>query len=350
MEQVVDNKVEIDARVESAVRRRFGSGERAHVKKMHDRINFACPFCGDSESDPRKKRANVYYDTLTFCCFNSGCPTPRMDAMSFFSRVGETVSDLDVAVSMSRPRQSRRSRSDLSYGVFSGLQSAAVPMDVVVPALRLVPIADSPFASEYLSRRMVTDWSTFRFCPSDSTLWMFNLTPDGRVMGAQCRTFRGTGPKYVSFNVERLRKMCGLPKPSLEDDDLHRANTLSLFFGILNVDFSAPVTVFEGYIDSTFVPNSMAIAGLTKDTSYLDGSRARFVFDNDQTGIAAARRSIADGKEVFMWSNYLASTQSRQIPKDLNEHVVNLSAAGARFDPSGLEPFFSGDSLDSLWI
>ena len=38
-----------------------------------DKLNFACPYCGDSERDPNKKRGNLYLSTQTYKCFNDGC-------------------------------------------------------------------------------------------------------------------------------------------------------------------------------------------------------------------------------------------------------------------------------------
>ena len=40
-----------------------------------DKLNFACPYCGDSEKDPTKKRGNLYLTTQSYKCFNDGCLT-----------------------------------------------------------------------------------------------------------------------------------------------------------------------------------------------------------------------------------------------------------------------------------
>ena len=37
-----------------------------------NRMNFSCPYCGDSNNS-RKKRGNFYINTLSFKCYNGGC-------------------------------------------------------------------------------------------------------------------------------------------------------------------------------------------------------------------------------------------------------------------------------------
>ena len=38
-----------------------------------DKLNFACPYCGDSNKDSSKKRGNFYLSSNTYKCFNDGC-------------------------------------------------------------------------------------------------------------------------------------------------------------------------------------------------------------------------------------------------------------------------------------
>src|ERR1035437_5681996 len=37
------------------------------------RLNFCCPWCGDSHDNARKKRGNFYTNWLYFKCYNGGC-------------------------------------------------------------------------------------------------------------------------------------------------------------------------------------------------------------------------------------------------------------------------------------
>ena len=36
--------------------------EKRRYLESRDRLNFACPYCGDSHDNPRKKRGNIYWN------------------------------------------------------------------------------------------------------------------------------------------------------------------------------------------------------------------------------------------------------------------------------------------------
>jgi hypothetical protein len=205
-------------------------------------------------------------------------------------------------------------------------------------------VEDSSFAATYLRGRLLWDHrARFRYCEREHTVYVLNQTREGGVLGYQVRRFKGE-PKYVSFNMERVLRDTGrVMRGSAEERT--RANTLSLFFGLTLCDFSRPVTVFEGAMDSMLVPNSVAITGLQKDMGYFDpGGRVRFMLDNDRSGRAVAERLLRTGKPVFMWAKYLADNKIGTDVKDLNE----LAVLRGGVDPRGLDVYFSDDPLDLI--
>ena len=62
MEINEQKKLEITAKVESLLRTQF-SGQKAESRFHRDRLNFSCPYCGDSMNG-HKKRANIYWKNL----------------------------------------------------------------------------------------------------------------------------------------------------------------------------------------------------------------------------------------------------------------------------------------------
>src|SRR6056300_889424 len=44
--------------------------EKRRILESKERLNFACPYCGDSHDSPRKKRGNLYWNNLQFHCYN----------------------------------------------------------------------------------------------------------------------------------------------------------------------------------------------------------------------------------------------------------------------------------------
>ena len=59
-------------------------GEKARIKQGYDRINCACPYCGDSADNVYKKRGNVYWKTLMYHCYNCGKHTNVISLLKDF--------------------------------------------------------------------------------------------------------------------------------------------------------------------------------------------------------------------------------------------------------------------------
>jgi len=49
-----------------------GEPSKHKIYRAGNRLNFSCPYCGDSR-DGRKKRGNLYMDSLSYKCYNGGC-------------------------------------------------------------------------------------------------------------------------------------------------------------------------------------------------------------------------------------------------------------------------------------
>lgn len=339
---------EVCTLVKSILGRTF-DGEKAVVREMHDRLNFACPFCGDSETDRRKKRANIYWDTLRFCCFNSGCPHPRGNLMQFLSKFGMRPGSMESLeeVSSRIAASPQREKSEITYTLFNDLVERAVGVDEFCLAMSLERVERSDRASRYLKgREMWAYRDHFRW--DGASLYLLNLSADGRVLGYQVRR-SGSGPKYMSYNLERVAASVGRSLADVPAEQLARLNTLSLYFGLLRCDFSKPVNVFEGFIDSCHLPNSIAITGLSKDIGYFSAGRARFFLDNDVSGRRKAEKLMRAGRPVFMWGKYLEDIHVDKEIKDFNELVVFCRRNG-RGDPPSVEGYFSDDPLDLLSV
>jgi len=63
-----------------------GNPGKQIVYKSGNRLNFSCPYCGDSH-DAKKKRGNFYLDTLSYKCYNGGCGIFK-DSVTFLKDFG----------------------------------------------------------------------------------------------------------------------------------------------------------------------------------------------------------------------------------------------------------------------
>ena len=139
-------------------------------------------------------------------------------------------------------------------------------------------------------------------------------------------------------------------------------NKLSYFFNILNVDFSHTVTIFEGYIDSLFYPNSIGVVGVNTDVKFLETNNLeiQYFYDNDIAGYKKSEKKIKDGFKVFLWNklfeNVVDNKKSDDPYKLLNRinKVKDLNKlaefANNPYSKLKLSNFFSEDIYDIKYL
>jgi hypothetical protein len=70
-----------------------GNPEKSHVVTRGERLNFACPYCGDSIKDNNKKRGNIYFGTYDFHCYN--CRT-HVSFEDFIKDFGKSIDGKEI--------------------------------------------------------------------------------------------------------------------------------------------------------------------------------------------------------------------------------------------------------------
>jgi hypothetical protein len=306
MEITEAQKNQIISKVELVLRDSF-SGPKSEIKLHRDRLNFACPYCGDS-THVHKKRANIYWKNLIFHCFNDGCGkhTNLVSFLRDYDRGVTNTDDLTFYLDYIRTNQVVvPTKEYLEVNVFQSLKDYSIPLDVIKKKLNLQTTDENMRIEKYLkSRFMHHRLEHFMYSEKSDQLYIFNLTADKKsTIGWQIRNFGHTRTKYVSFNIEKINHLVLDKKIDLSEEEIIKMNTLSLFFGIFYTDFSKFVTVFEGPIDSFLLSNSIAITGSDKPTDMFDEiSTIRYLFDNDPAGRRVMESKLKRKKRVFMWN------------------------------------------------
>ena len=95
--------------------------------------------------------------------------------------------------------------------------------------------------------------------------------------------------------------------------------SVSPSFGILELNLSKPITVFEGPLDSFMYRNSSATCG-DKNDFPLEAENVRFFYDYDEAGRKSSLKKLEEGKQVFLWKKFL---QDANIPE--STHKMDLS-------------------------
>ena len=339
----------------------------------HDRLNFACPYCGDSRTDNRKKRGNLYLDTLRYHCFNCGEHTGVNTLLHNF---GEDLS-LDDKITVHEIQQNAKkferkvsgSQSSMSMTL---LDKLAIPKDILFKQLGITSPYRDETASKYLKSRKIDirDWKYFAYNPLTAELYILNISPNDRVIGYQIRQLdpRSNKQRYLSsrmtkiysdvFNkdiggiVERLLLKEPLGQKYIEEEDgieniVAHLDRLSGIFNIMNVNMGQPLTIMEGPIDSLAIPNSIALQSAAKhlDGFFDDVENVRYLFDNDKTGREMSLKKLKAGKTIFLWSQYLSKIKTKEVVKDLNDlQKKNL------FNINEIEKCFSNDEFDVMLV
>ena len=66
---MINNETLYD-KIQEILNSKFNQPEKRKIE-VHDKdMTFACPYCGDSQHDSRKKRGNLFYDTWFYHCYN----------------------------------------------------------------------------------------------------------------------------------------------------------------------------------------------------------------------------------------------------------------------------------------
>lgn len=366
----IDN---IKDKIQLILDRSFKERYRRKIDVFSDRFNFCCPCCGDSATDIRKKRGNLYLNSLNFHCYNCGS---HMGINYFLHRFGEDLSNDDkIAVheiQQNAKKFEKRVSSNQSSMSFKILNKVAIPKQIFFKALGITSPYKNEFVSDYLKSRKIDiqNWKYFAFNGNTKELYILNLSTGGGVIGYQIRQLdnKSIKARYMSrcltkmydelFNrdvtgiVEKLLKQETLGEKYIEQEDgieniIANLDKISGMFNIMNIDMNLPVTIMEGPIDSLSIPNSIALQGASKKLDgFFDGmDNVRYLFDNDKTGKEMSIRKLKEHKKVFLWGMYLNILNTREKIKDMNDlQKKNL------LKPDIVESCFSDDEFDVMYI
>ena len=365
----------IKNKIQEILNKKFANDSyiKRKIDVYHDRLNFSCPYCNDSRTDVRKKRGNLYLDSLRFHCFNCSQSTGVNKLLSDF---GEELSSEDKItvhkIQQNSKKFERRVSGSQSSMSMTLLDRLAIPKMMLFKQLGIISPYKDVTASNYLKSRMISikDWKYFAYNPLTKELYILNTSPSDRVIGFQIRQLdpKSHKQRYTSsrltkiysdvFNkdingiVERLLLKESLGQKYIDEEDgveniVANLDRLSGIFNIMNVNLSQPLTIMEGPIDSLAIANSIALQSAAK---HLDGffdevENVRYLFDNDKTGKEMSLKKMKNHKKVFLWGQYLDMIKSKNNIKDINDlQKQNL------FNIDIIEKCFSDDEFDAMYI
>jgi len=303
---------------------------RNYKRKSGDLYNFSCPFCGDSETDRKKARGYVYTkkgNTL-FHCHN--CEL----TYSFVNFLKNLDYQLYSEFSVERLKDEKPAQNKELEDFVDKMKTPVFLKSGPLKGLKKISqlTADHP-CKVFVTKRQIPNpfHAKMFFCPKFFA-WSNEIIPgkfEDEALG-----YDEARLLIPFFNKEK--KMHAFQGRSLDNKSKTRYITIvnddsvPKVYGLDEVDFDRKFYVFEGPIDSMFIPNSIATAGgdLVSTVKDLPKKNMVVVYDNEPRSIETKKKldkAIINGYNVCVWPSNL-------VHKDVNDMILaGLSADFVRY-------------------
>ena len=290
-----------------------GSRLSLFAKKKADLFNFRCPYCGDSQKRKNKARGYIFRvkNDYVYKCHNCGV------GKQFSTFLKDQDTFLHDQYVMEKFKDGRTGK---------GTTVPNPKFDFKPPVFRkndinlekISELNTSHEAREYLEQRGIKDLEYFYYCPKFKA-WT----------NEQKKTFdnlRQDSPRIIIPFRDKDGKLFGYQGRSLAPSAKMRYITIMLdedkpkIFGQDRINYDESVYVVEGPFDSTFIQNSVAMAGSDLDLRTCGWSNYIWVYDNEPRNreiVSRISKSVDRGDKVIVWPNNIKE-------KDIND----MSLAG----------------------
>lgn len=290
------------------------SNRLERFKKVDNKYNFRCPVCGDSKTSKTKARAWIFSkgESTRFGCFNCGASMSFPKFLKWYDSnlFGEYVKEKYVPDESSPVSQTKEQDRPKTFDTLDSLKTIEELQD------------DHP-AKKYILSRKIPDayFSKLRYAPKFKT-WANTAYPN------KFKNIDKDEPRLIIPLLDRNGDMFGFQGRSFKKNDDLKYITIMLedrpkIFGLDTVSLLQSVYMFEGPIDSMFIPNSLASAGGKIDVHVLSlGIHINdvvIVYDNEPRSVTTVKKmmdSIKSGFTVCIWPSSLKH-------KDVNDMILS---------------------------
>ena len=369
------NKDFIIEQLQSILNKEHAISAKTKIKVHPDRLNFSCPLCGDSEKDHHKKRGNIYLNSMMYVCYNCDTRISYLKFLQNFNINLDVEQKLQLYEYIDNNIKFKKESDDFTLSQLDKL----IPLNEIIEHSKkdgiqglkfLRPVKFDSQAYIYLLNRKIKNHENiyeglFYHSPKwiEPVIVILNKCQD-KVVGLQIRNLQSDKKKrfFKIYDFEDIFYAL-YPEKELDDVEIIAYNKLSHFYNLLNVNLDKTITIFEGYLDSIFYPNSIAMIGVNSanDIKFLqdsEGVEIRFFFDNDQTGIDAALENIKQGYKVFLWyklfDDIIAKKEDKIAAIDYLKNIKDLNDLSKKvntpYEHFKLENYFSIDIYDKRYL
>jgi hypothetical protein len=372
------DKVYIKDILQKILSKEFSNSQKRKIMDYNDRFNVACPYCGDSHKNNHAKRGNLYLNRLIFICFNCDKKTTLDKMCKDFNEQIDPDKKLEMIEHLNSVMTYSDYEGDFVDAKFDDLidlsELERVFSQDLTPISDFKPIQVNGGVYKYLIGRGIPAefhkniYQAKFWKNEDEHEWIIVMLNrrDDKVLGLQIRNLKeGKRRMFKIYNYENLIEWINIGKEIGNELDINQLvvyNKLSYYFNILNVNFSSRITVFEGYLDSLFFPNSIGLVGVNTDYRFLENNdlEIQYFFDNDEAGYKKSEEKLKEGYPIFLWKKLfedIVDKKKSQDPfsllhrvskvKDINKLSTLVANPYKKLE---LQNYFSKDILDLKWI
>jgi hypothetical protein len=332
-------------------------------------IEMACPICGDSSKNPSKKRGNLFLNNMFYVCFNCDEKLSYLDLLKKFNiniDINDKLSIYDQIDKFGKKKHF------IDYDLSS--MDKLMDLDDVIKKYNdkkdiifdFKPIVNGSMVYNYLKyERSIHNFDNiYEGILKITNKWyepvMIILNRhNNKLLGFQLRNLKKEKYKriYKIYDFQKIYNYINNNNPITNEESLPY-NKLSHFYNILNVNFYDKLTIFEGYLDSVFFPNSIGSTGVESETTFLENENIeiRYFYDNDFIGLKKSIEKINKGMDVFLWKKLFKDLSKGVLKKeyfmknnikDLNELIKYTKKD---YKTLNLEDYFSKDIFDKVYL
>lgn len=374
---IIMDKSYIKDMVQKILNKEFSNQIKRRVNDYNDRLNFACPYCGDSHKNQHAKRGNLYFNRFIYICFNCDKKTTFDRLCKDFNEILDPDKKLEMIEHLNSVMTYSDYQNDFVDAKFEDLIDLSELERVfnadLTPISDFRPIQVNSGVYKYLINRGISPelhkniYQAKYWKNEDEYEWVIVMLNrrDNKVIGMQIRNLKeGKRRFFKIYNYENLLEWVSIGKDIDEKNvsELVIYNKLSYYFNILNVDLYEKITVFEGYIDSLFFPNSIGLVGVNTDYRFLENNNLdiQYFFDNDEAGHKKSEEKIKNGYSVFLWKKLFDDIVNRKKTDDPYKLLHRISKVKDINKLAELVPdpynklelfnYFSSNIFDIRWI
>jgi hypothetical protein len=372
------DKIYIKSLLQKIIDKEFSNSTKRRINDYSDRLNCACPFCGDSHRNNHAKRGNLYFNRLVFIYFNCDKKTTFDRMCKEFNEQIDPDKKLEMIEHLDSIITYTDYQNEFIDARFENLIDLTDLEDSInknlTPFSDFKPIQVNGGIYKYLIGRGIGPelhkniYQAKYWKNEDESEWVIVMLnrKDNKILGMQIRNLKeGKRRTFKIYNYENILDWVNMAKEEPKEIDINEMvvyNKLSYYFNILNVNFDYMITVFEGYLDSLFYPNSIGLVGVNTDFRFLEngGFDLQYFFDNDEAGFKKSEEKLKEGYPVFLWRKLFDDIVERKRVEDPYTLLHRISKVkdinklcqltpGA-YKKLNLSNFFSEDVMDVKWI